>query len=59
MVLNLSDLKRMKVLFALDRLSGPMHSDVLSDGSLASRYDIPIRRPVRLCDDFYDCCADA
>src|SRR5437764_11975187 len=50
MMQNLPNLKRMKALLALDRLSGPVQSDVLSDGSLASRYDIPIHRPVQLAE---------
>jgi len=47
---KLPNLKRMKALLALDRLSAPVQSDVLSDGSLALRYDIPIHRPVQLAE---------
>lgn len=42
---------RIRALYALKKLSNPLSSDVLADGGIAERFDIPISRPVQLSKD--------
>jgi hypothetical protein len=45
------DLGRIKALFALSKLSIPLRSDVLSDGSIAARFDLGMTHTVNLSAD--------
>ena len=42
---------RIRVLYAFSKLSDLLSSDVLADGSIAERFDLPISRPVQLLKD--------
>src|SRR5262245_59387987 len=42
------DLPRLRALFSLRKLSNPPQSDVMSDGSITGRYNIPTHRPAHL-----------
>jgi hypothetical protein len=48
---NNSDLARIRTLFALHRIPHSLQSDVLSDGSIAARFNIKTNRPVPLASD--------
>ena len=45
------DMSRFKAVFALDKLSARVQSDVLADGSLAVRFSFELKHPVRLAED--------
>ncbi|WP_291850651.1 hypothetical protein [Bradyrhizobium sp.] len=42
------DLRRMRTLFALERIPQSLHSDLLSDGTIATQFNIKTNRPVKL-----------
>jgi DNA-binding transcriptional regulator YdaS (Cro superfamily) len=44
------NLPKLGALFALQKLSGRLRSDVMSDGSIAARFDIAMNRSIRLSD---------
>jgi hypothetical protein len=45
------DYQRHRVLFAYTKLSTQIRSDVFSDGSIATRFALPMTRPLRLSDN--------
>ena len=45
------NLPRLRALFSLRKLSRALQSDVMSDGSIAKKFDIPTHRPVNLGPD--------
>lgn len=45
------ELKRRRTLFALDRVPPSLHSDLLSDGTIAANFNIKTDRPVKLGQD--------
>lgn len=44
------DFPKLRTLFALKKLSGTLRSEILSDGSIAARYDLAMNRPIHLSD---------
>jgi hypothetical protein len=45
------DLPRIRALFALRKFSSAVQSDVLADGSIAARFDVPVSQPAQLSDE--------
>jgi hypothetical protein len=45
------DLPRMRVLFALRKFPSAVQSDVLADGMIAARFDVPVSQPAQLSDE--------
>jgi hypothetical protein len=48
---KIPNLPRIRALLALRKLSGRLQSDVLADGSISAKYNIPLNRPVDLGPD--------
>src|ERR1700676_3081543 len=48
MTTSKDDLARVRTLFALDRVPQSLHSDLLSDGTIAAQFKIKTSRPVEL-----------
>ena len=48
MTTSKEDLARARTLFALDRVPQSLHSDLLSDGTIAAQFKIKTSRPVEL-----------
>jgi hypothetical protein len=46
------DLRRIRAALVLEKLSRPLASDVLADGTIAANFRIPLSRPIQLTDDF-------
>lgn len=44
------DLPRIRALLALSKFSAAVQSDVLADGTIAARFDLPVTQPVQLLD---------
>ncbi len=45
------DLPRIGALFALRKFSSAVQSDVLADGTIAARFDVPVSQPAQLSDE--------
>jgi hypothetical protein len=45
---NKPDLRRLRLVFALEKLSPALRADVLADGTIAARFDVPAKRPAQL-----------
>lgn len=48
---NPEDLPRIRAVFLLSKFTAAVQSDVLSDGTIAARFQIPVSQPVQLFDD--------
>jgi hypothetical protein len=44
------DLRRFRLIFALEKLSPALRADVLADGAIVARFDVPAKRPAQLTD---------
>src|SRR5260370_30456651 len=42
---------RLRAIYALSKLSNALSSDILTDGSIAERFDIPVSQPIRLSNE--------
>jgi hypothetical protein len=45
---NIPDLPRLRAWYAFQKLSTALSSDLLGDGTIAERFDIPVSRPVQI-----------